>query len=211
MIGLVSVFVVTLYVQREAPFKQEALSAGGKGKALILYHPSRDAHFADDLTEAIARGFADAGLAVDRWTMTGGTPAKPEGYDVIAVVSNTFFWRPDWPTMRYLGRADFKNQPVIGIMAGAGSTVQSQAKLSEALRKTGADLRSVRSLWIARPNDPARLDDDNRVVAAGIARKLAEQLGRAIRKPVETQAPVTVRAPKGIPRGAEALARKVHL
>jgi hypothetical protein len=175
---LVSVLAVTIYVEREAPYRSEVLARGASGKALILYHPSRDAQFSEELTEAMARGFEDAKMTVERRTMTAETPARPEGFDVIAVVSNTFYAQPDWPTDRYLKRADLKGIPTLGIMAGAGSTERAEATLTKALTRTGADLRGVYSLWISRPNDPARQEEDNRKVAASMARQFAFELGR---------------------------------
>jgi hypothetical protein len=180
-IALIGAIAVTWYVQREAPFKQDKLVSAGREKALILYHPSRDAHFSDELTEALAQGFADTQFSVERWTMTGETPAQPQGFAVIAVVSNTFYARPDRPTMHYLERADFKSAPVIAIMAGAGSTDRAQGLMTDALKRSGADLRTVRSLWISRPNDEARMTEDNRAVARSIARKMASDVGAAVR------------------------------
>lgn len=177
---LISLVAVTIYVEREAPYSSEVLAPGEAGKALIFYHPSRDAQFSDELSLALARGFEDAKLGVERRTMTSATPPTVQGFDVVAVVSNTFYGQPDWPTMRYLKRADFKGIPIIGIIAGSGATGRAQTALTEALGRTGADLRGVHPLWIARPNDPARPDEDNRQVAASMARKFAFELGRQV-------------------------------
>lgn len=173
---LISAVAVTFWVEREAPDQSEIVATGGKGKALILYHPSRDAQFSDDLSMAMARGFGDAGMMVERRTMTKTTSAKPEQVDVIGVVSNTYYAAPDLPTTRYLKRADFTGKPVIAIIAGAGSTDEAQAKLTAAIKATGADLRSVRPLWTSRPNDPAAPSGDNRKIAEEQARKFAFDL-----------------------------------
>jgi len=180
MITLLGIIAITVFVEREAPYHSEKLARGGTGKALILYHPSRDAQFADELTLALAQGFEDAKLAVERRTMTRGTPAGAAGFDVIAVVSNTFYAQPDWPTRRYLKRARFQGIPAIGIIAGSGRTKNAQTVFTEALAHTGAELRGIHPLWIARPNDPARVNEDNRLVAASMARKLAFDLGRQV-------------------------------
>lgn len=179
-IALVSVVAVTFHVEREAPYSSEVLARGASGRALVLYHPSRDAHFSDELSLALARGFEDAKLTVERRTMTGSTPATADEFAVIVVVSNTFYGQPDWPTKRYLKRARFEGIPTIGIMAGAGSTQRAQAILAEALQGTGADLRAVHSLWTLRPNDPARPDGNNRQIAANMARKFAFELGQQV-------------------------------
>lgn len=178
--ALIGALAVTWYVQKEAPLRQETLAAKGRARALILYHPSRDAHFSDELTEALAQGFADKQISVVRWTMTEETPARPQGFAVVAVVSNTFYSRPDRPTMQYLERADLNDIPVIAIMAGAGSTARAQSILADALSRTGADLREVRSLWTYRPNDETRTTENNRAVARSIARELARKMGAEV-------------------------------
>jgi hypothetical protein len=168
---LIAVAGLTLYVQAEADYKLERLADQGAVRALVLYHPSRDAAFSEDLSQAFAQGLMEKGFAVDRATMTGETPARPEGYALIAVVSNTFYLRPDWPTMRYLERADFKGLRAVGLMGGAGTTESAARLLEEALKTAGADVVAVRSFWISRPNDETRTNEANRDVAKDMARK----------------------------------------
>jgi flavorubredoxin len=168
---LIAVAGLTLYVQAEADYKLERLADQGAVRALVLYHPSRDAAFSEDLSQAFAQGLMEKGFAVDRATMTGETPARPEGYALIAVVSNTFYLRPDWPTMRYLERADFKGLRAVGLMGGAGTTESATRLLEEALKTAGADVIAVRSFWISRPNDETRTNEANRDVAKDMARK----------------------------------------
>jgi hypothetical protein len=171
---------ITLFVEAEADFRHEVLEAKGAPKALILYHPSRDAGFSEELSGAVARGFTKAGFAVDRETMTSKTPAKPEGYAVVAVVSNTFWSMPDLPTLRYLDRARFEGSSVIGLIGGAGSTDHSQDKLKEALKKTGASSIKTRSFWISRPNDEKQMNKPNRQVARQMATAFAYETARAV-------------------------------
>jgi hypothetical protein len=128
---------VTVWVQRESGYRVDHLSDGGGMRALVLYHPSRDAAFSDDLSLAVAEGLAAAGLAVDRATLTSLTPERPGGYAIVAVVSNTYYWAPDRPTLRYLRRARLEGTPVLGIIGGAGSTARSERLLEAALEGTG--------------------------------------------------------------------------
>ena len=165
------------WVEHEAPYSFDELSTGPEAKALILYHPSRDAHFSDDLTRALAAGLFQANLAVSRATMTGKTDPSPRGYAVVAVVTNTFFGRPDWPTSRYLARADFGDTPVIAITAGAGDTDAAQRALENAVRRAHGNLIASRALWTKRPNAAPSDGQDNRAVAKDIARKLAVATG----------------------------------
>jgi hypothetical protein len=180
VLGLLVLAGVTIWVQREAPHKRETLFEGKAQKALILYHPSRDAHFSDDLSMAVARGFHDSGLSVDRETITKATAAAPGDYAVIAVITNTFYGSPDRPTLRYLKRARFGKAPTIGLALGAGATDRAQVILNEKLQRAGTNILDVRSFWISRPNDENRLQEPNRTVAEEMARSWAKRVGMDI-------------------------------
>jgi hypothetical protein len=176
--------IISVIVEREGTPRLEHLGGGtGKGKALVLYHPSRDARFSDELSLAFAEGLMAAGFAVDRGTLTSETPAHPEGYAIIGVVSNTYYWTPDLPTMHYLSRARMEGLPVVGLIGGAGSTGRSQRVLEAALRRTGATVIDVRSFWLWRPNDETRLAEPNRQVALDRARQLGNASGAQILAP----------------------------
>jgi hypothetical protein len=170
---------ITVYVEREAAYRIEPLGGTGPLKALVLYHPSRDAHFSDELSLSVAQGLKGLGYSVDRATMAQATPAEPKGYAFVAVVSNTYWGFPDRPTIHYLVRARLRGIPAIGLMCGAGSTDKSQKKLDEALRRTGASPIQTRSFWTLRPNDEKRLKEANRAVAQQMAEQFAKESGKA--------------------------------
>lgn len=71
----------TVFIEREARYALESLGGKGESKALIPYHPSRDAHFSHDLSLGIADGFKAAGYRVDRATLTSTTPNNPRAID----------------------------------------------------------------------------------------------------------------------------------
>lgn len=171
---LVSAATITVVVESEGDYKHELLGGAGSARALILYHPSRDAHFSDELSLALARGLVSAGFAVERATLTSATPDALGNYKLVAVVSNTYWWTPDRPTLRYLARARLDGKAALGIIGGAGSTERSQRLLDEALRKSGARVIGTRSFWIFRPNEETNSGEPNRQVAM----RLAEKLGR---------------------------------
>lgn len=175
---LLATLGLVFWVEAEAPFAQEQVAEGRGQRALILYHPSRDAGFSDDVTEALARGFEDEGFGVERWTMTSETPARPSGFDSIAIVSNTFFQAPDWPTMRYLARADLTGQRIVMIMCGSGSTDRAERRLRSAIRRAGGDIVAGRALWTSRPNEPRAPAVANRLIAFEIAQRLARDAAR---------------------------------
>ena len=169
--------IVTVFVEREADYTLQSLGGEREPKALVLYHPSRDAQFTDELSLAVAEGLMAAGYAVDRATLTGITPDQPKGYRLLVVVSSTYFWTPDLPTLRYLKRARLDRQPTLGVIAGAGATGRSQQVLERALSASGAAVIGMRAFWTARPNDEHRLTEPNRVVALQLARQLGVAAG----------------------------------
>ena len=180
--------IVTVVVEREADYNLRSLGGEGVPKALILYHPSRDAHFTDELSLAVAEGLKDAGYSVDLATLTGDTPNQPEGYRLLVVVSNTYFWTPDLPTLRYLKRARLDRLPSLGVIAGAGATGRSKQMLERALSSSGAEVIGMRSFWTARPNDEHRLTEPNRDVALRLARQLGVSTGKGQLAPLSSPA-----------------------
>ncbi len=157
---------VSVWVQWTAAPRTDDLGGPGPARALVLYHPSRDAGFSDELSLALAEGLRDAGLHVTRMTTTEAAPARPEGYALVAVVANTFWLAPDRPTRRWLERARLDGLPVLGVIAGAGSTDRAQRLLETDLRSAGAASVQVRPAWISRPNGDVESAVPNRVIAA---------------------------------------------
>lgn len=171
--------LVTLYiVEREADYVLHSLGGSGEPRALILYHPSRDAHFTDELSLALAKGLKATGYSVDRATLTGKTPGEPKGYRLLVLVSNTFFFSPDLPTLRYLKRAKLTGLKTIGVIAGGGATTRSQKMLESALSRSGASILAIRAFWTSRPNDKKRLQEPNRELALEGARQLGLTAGK---------------------------------
>lgn len=187
---------ITMWVQHEAPFHQDQLVTKGRGRALILFHPSRDAHFSDDVSLALARGFEEAGYKVDRWTITGQTPRRPEGFTVIVIVSNTFFWAPDWPTQRYLARADLGGANVLAVICGGGTTERAQDALARDIGRAGAKLLGIRALWTSRPNEPGFKEAANRQLAMELAHWMALDAGTRLRANLPGGAPVAAPPPQ---------------
>jgi hypothetical protein len=176
----VGAIAVTVIVQAEGDSRFEPLGGPGPQKALVMFHPSRDAHFSDDLSAALSDGLISAGFSVDRATMTRDTEAAPHGYALIAIVCNTYWWEPDRPTQRYLARARLTGIPVIGLIGGAGATSRSQRLLEDALRASGAKVIRMQSLWLWRPNDEQRMTEANRSVALDKARAIGAEAGSMV-------------------------------
>lgn len=176
---LVAALVVTILVEREATPQQAEAGGLGPDKALVLYHPSRDAGFADSLASAVTDVLITEGFKVDVALTTRGAP-EPGDYVMVVIISNTYWWAPDWPTQRYLDSRQFRGRAVIGLMAGAGATGRAERILEERLKAAGAMVYDVRSLWTWRPNDEANRDVPNRQVAMTIARDMVREFALAV-------------------------------
>jgi hypothetical protein len=173
--------VVSLVVEQDATYALvNDPVALGQRRALVLYHPSRDARFADDLAQSLRDGLREAGFAVDLATTTAQTPTDLSLYAVVGVVSNTYWWSPDRPTLRYLRRISFNGLPVLGVMGGAGSTGRSERVLRDALTRAGGRVVEVSSAWLWRPNDEARMNEPNRAVARDMIRAMGQRVGRSV-------------------------------
>lgn len=173
---LAVVLIVSILVQIPSSPNLESLGGGNKAKALILYHPSRDAHFTDDLSIAIANGLKSAGFSVDRTTLNLSTDNSPNEYSLIVIVSNTYYWTPDLPTLWYLRRANLKGVNVLAVIAGAGSTDRAKRLLEDSLQASGANIVASRAYWLLRPNDESRMSEPNRSVALEKASLLAHDI-----------------------------------
>lgn len=75
LMTLTGLAVVTVAVEAEGHYRHESLGGAGKARALILFHPSRDARFSYDLSLALADGLRAAGFSVERETLTRDSPA----------------------------------------------------------------------------------------------------------------------------------------
>jgi hypothetical protein len=179
LVLLAGLAVITVMVELEGAYQQESLGGEGPAKALVLFHPSRDARFSDELSLALSDGLKEAGFSVERATLTQDTPGAPKEYALIAVVSNTYWWTPDLPTLHYLARARLDGIAAIGLIGGAGATGRSRQMLDDALRQTGAKVIQTRSFWLFRPNDETRMSEDNRAVARELAKRFGLETGRS--------------------------------
>ena len=168
---------ISIAVEIEAPFRQEILNRGGQHKALIIFHPSWIDHFQDDLTSHFARGLGKAGWTVDRVTASSANPPNVEGYDLVVLGTNTYYWRPDLPTKSLLAKLNLKTKLCVGLVSGAGSTGRAERVLKEAIERAHGTVSDIHSFWLWRPNDKKRLQEDNRKVALEQALELGVRIG----------------------------------
>ncbi len=171
---------ITVYVQTESDYTTQVYADDRLKRALVLYHPSRDARFSNELSLAFTSGLLTAGFTVERATISSDTPDTITGYDIVGIVSNTYFFRPDIPTEHYLSRVDFNGVKAVGLMAGAGSTAGAARLLRKWLRRSNADLLDVSEFWILRPNNETPTNKSNWEVAMDKAYTLGVQTAASI-------------------------------
>lgn len=180
LILLAGAGIFTTLVEMEGDYTLETLGGQGKLKALVLFHPSRDVHFSDELSLALSKGLIAAGMTVHRATLTQDTPESPKGYALIAVVSNAYWWSPDLPTLHYLARARLEGIHAIGLIGGVGASARSQQLLEASLRQTGAKMIGTRSFSLIQSNDETRPSEDNREVALQMATQIGAGAGQVV-------------------------------
>ncbi len=69
---------LTFWVQLESDAKTVDMGGAGPARALVIFHPSREAGFADALAEAVGEGMRAAGMKVERVTTTSKVPTRPD-------------------------------------------------------------------------------------------------------------------------------------
>jgi hypothetical protein len=159
----------------------ERLYIDGDRRALIVYHPSWIGDFQQQLTLRFAEGLAGEGWQVRRITAHAERLAALDfdSYDTIVIGTNTYFWRIDWPTRQTLAALpDLTGRNCAGLVSGFGATAEAEAQLTQLLREKGCADPRVHALWLWRPNDETRPDEDNRVVALERAHFLGSAVGK---------------------------------
>lgn len=172
--------ILSIMVEVEKPGPLEHLYPEGSPRALIVYHPSLIDAFQEDLTAAFAKGLHDQGWAVDRQPVSLDAAPDLRDYSLVVFGTNTYYWRPDLPTKRFLSRSDLEGKPVVGIVSGAGNTGRAERILRELIEDAHGKVIDVQPFWLWRPNDTARMSEPNKQVAFDKAHKLGASVGKSL-------------------------------
>lgn len=172
---LVGWCVLSVVVELEVSQQAQTFS-NGRPRALILFHPSWVDSFQDELTSSFAQGLTAAGWGVNRMTIDSGSSPDITDYDLIAFGTNTYYWRPDLPTMRLLAKLQLAGRRCVALVSGAGSTQRAERLVGELIARAGGSGIEVRPFWLWRPNDESRLAESNRAVALDKAREFGARL-----------------------------------
>jgi hypothetical protein len=142
---------------------------GGIKTALILYHPGLTS-FSHD----VAYAFAD-GLMINDWRVEIATPSTQapsdlSRYDLLVVLTNTYAFTPDKPTMRQLERwGDLDGIETFLVTLGAGSVQESKKSLENMISASNGEIVQSLALFSMAPNEGDRS-------ATEIAYQTAQQL-----------------------------------
>jgi hypothetical protein len=167
--ALVALAALQLAIEREVTSEVEVRGLDGRaGTALMLYHPGLSA-LQEQLTDAYADGLVEAGWRVERTTTSAAAPVDLTGYDLLVLGVHTYWWAPDGPTRRYLGRvADLDGLPVVALVSALGAAGRALRVTEARIEAAGGAPQAVLPFYVLRPNDEtdARANDQVALEAA---------------------------------------------
>lgn len=170
---------LTLAVEREQVRDLITLNpSGAAGRTLIVYHPGLS-DFPDDVAMAFADGLIANGWQVDITTASAYAPRDLAHYDVLALVSPTYWWTPARPVLRYIdriGKLDGKRVAII--ITASGQPDRSRGVMEDKVRAAGGEVVTGISLTKWKPNRQGDPRPNNTV-----ALEIARQAGQAIPLP----------------------------
>lgn len=129
------------------------------------------------MCRAFGEALADSGVSGMVATVAAAKELHGEHFNVYVFCANTYNWRPDWSVTHFIQQdVMIKARPVIALTLGAGSTQWSQAAFEKVITARGGMLIESKSLWLLRPNDETRMEEDNAEVARSVVYEWALEL-----------------------------------
>ena len=169
---------LTLWVDMDGPARTWEVGEGGWTRsALIVYDPDPIYDLDRQLCQAFAEGLAQQGIRSTVATVAAAEEKELAPPDLFVLCANTYNWRPDRSIVHYVeSAASLKGASVVALTLGSGSTEAAQRVFEEHIRAVGARIIASRTSWLMRPNDEARLEEDNVAVAIDMTRRWAAEL-----------------------------------
>jgi hypothetical protein len=152
--ALVALAALQVAIEREVTSEIEVRGPDGRaGIALMLYHPGLSG-LQEQLTDAYADGLVEAGWRVERTTTSAAAPVDLTGYDLLVLGVHTYWWAPDGPTRRYLGRVeDLDGLPVVALVSALGAAGRALRVTEVRIEAAGGTPQAVLPFYVLRPND----------------------------------------------------------
>ena len=170
--------LLTLFVEITGPKK---LSLFGNEnnvlKAIIVYDPDPFYNLDQQVCESFAKALAAKGWFVQVLSVKAAKEIKVVQCNLYVCCANTYNWAPDWAITGFIKKnINFKNQNVVAITLGGGSTERSQKIFENLIKEQGANLLASKTWWLWRPNDKTRLKESNTKVTVEMAAKFGEEI-----------------------------------
>jgi hypothetical protein len=125
----------------------------GTNTALILYHPGLTS-FSHDVAYAYADGLVSDNWRVEITTSSTQAPTDVSKYDLLVILSNTYAFTPDKPTIRQIERmGDLNGIQSVLVTLGAGSAQESKQSLESIVSASNGDIVQSLLLYSMAPNE----------------------------------------------------------
>ncbi|MTB51341.1 hypothetical protein [Lewinella sp. W8] len=173
---------LTLFVEKDgesilhASAPQEA-----QQKVLITYSPDPFYNLDERVCDHMGAAFRENQWGVTMATVGAARRLDLERYDAFVFCANTYNWSPDWAIGKFIRQsAPIAGKPVMAITLGSGSTARAQRRLEQKIQEAGGVLLESKSLWLWRPNDEHRMEEENVTVACDLAAAWADSLAKSL-------------------------------
>jgi hypothetical protein len=125
----------------------------GAKAALILYHPGLTS-FSHDIANAYTDGLVSNNWRVEITTPSTKAPTNLSKYDLLVILSNTYAFTPDKPTIRQTERmGNLGGIQTVLITLGAGSAQESKQSLESIVSASNGDVIQSLLLYNMAPNE----------------------------------------------------------
>lgn len=168
---------LTIWVENAGEQKiVEIGSVDAPTRVLMVYNPDPIYNLDEQVCIAMANGLAQNNCFVLLKTVKAAVEDSSD-YDAYVICANTYNWAPDSKVVDFIEHhPNLPGSKVVALTLGAGSTETSQKKLEGYLNEKNVKLLHSQSLWLMRPNDENRMEEDNVEVASLIATSLGKDI-----------------------------------
>ena len=171
--------ISTIIVEEKGPARSVTIGEfrNNQKKALVVYDPDPFYNFDEQICYGYSKGLAENGWLVKMATVAAVQEFERSSFDLYTFCANTYNWAPDAIIRTHINtHKKLKDQPVVAITLGGGSTNSAKHRFEKLLHQKGADLIASEEYWLWRPNDESRMEESNVIVGID----LAQNLGRFV-------------------------------
>lgn len=156
-------------------------------KALIVYNPDPFYNLDFQICKSFANGLLSQNISSTICTTKNLKADDYHHYNLYVFCANTYNFAPDWEIVKAIKKLPLKNENVVALTVGAGSTKRAKNKVEQLLKSKSANLLDSKAYWLLRPNDEDRTKENNVQVANDKANQFGKEIGKIITKIEELQ------------------------